>query len=134
MKALILAAATATSISISLPAAATAIFKQNPSTVELVYVANADDGPVTAYPADSTGDVRPVRRLFSPNDPQTYWQPWGITFDGRANAYVQTFLSDATTFVFPPNSSRPSRMFQVTAPGFGSHCGRRTGLRVRDRR
>jgi len=85
----------------------------------LVYVANADSGPVTAYTAGSTGAVTPVRTVGNPNDPNTVWDPWGVTFDRAGNLYVQTFLSDATTFVFPPGASGttpPSRIFQANAP------------------
>lgn len=86
---------------------------------ELVYVANADSGPVTAYNATSTGAVSPARTIANPQNPNTVWDPWGVTFDNAGNLYVQTFLSDATTFVFPPNagaSTLPSRIFQANAP------------------
>jgi hypothetical protein len=87
---------------------------------ELVYVANADTGPVTAYAADSSGAVGPVRRLRNPHDPNTFWDPWGIAFDAGGTAYVQTFLSDATSFVFPPRSSTVRRIFRVTGPDLES--------------
>jgi len=86
---------------------------------ELVYVANADSGPVTVYGAGSAGAVAPVRTIANPNNPNTVWDPWGVTFDHTGNLYVQTFLSDATTFVFPPGASGttpPSRIFQANAP------------------
>lgn len=86
---------------------------------ELVYVANADSGPVTAYRAGGTGAVAPVRTVANPNNPNTVWDPWGVAFDHAGNLYVQTFLSDATTFVFPPGASgaaAPSRIFQANAP------------------
>lgn len=86
---------------------------------ELVYVANADSGPVTVYSPNSTGAVAPVRTIANPNNPNTVWDPWGVTFDNYGNLYVQTFLSDATTFVFPPGASGttpPSRIFQASPP------------------
>jgi hypothetical protein len=86
---------------------------------ELVYVANADGGPVTAYAASSSGAVAPVRRNRSPNDPNTYWDPWGVTFDTHRFLYVQTFLSDATSFVFGPRargSHLPARIFMGGGP------------------
>ncbi|MFB9247772.1 hypothetical protein ACFFWE_05995 [Sphaerisporangium melleum] len=82
---------------------------------ELVYVANTQ-GPVTAYLAGSTGSVPPVRQLAAPGAPNTYWGPWGIAFDTRGNAYAQSFLSNATTFVYPPGATTPSRIFRVAGP------------------
>lgn len=82
---------------------------------ELVYVANVH-GPVTAYPTGSAGAVSPVRQLADPGDPNTYWGPWGIAFDTGGNAYAQSFLSDATTFVYPPGATAPGRMFRVAGP------------------
>lgn len=89
------------------------------SPAELVYVANADSGPVTAYSPGSSGAVTPVRTVSNPQNPNTVWIPWGVTFDNYGNLYVQTFLSDATTFVFPPGATAttpPSRIFQADAP------------------
>ncbi|GIH34324.1 hypothetical protein [Microbispora amethystogenes] len=82
---------------------------------EFVYVANAH-GPVTAYPTGSTGAVSPVRQLADPGDPNTYWGPWGIAFDISGNAYAQSFLSNATTFVYSPGATTPGRMFRVAGP------------------
>lgn len=82
---------------------------------EFVYVANAH-GPVTAYPTGSTGAVSPVRQLADPGDPNTYWGPWGIAFDISGNAYAQSFLSDATTFVYSPGATTPGRIFRVAGP------------------
>jgi hypothetical protein len=82
-------------------------------------VANADSGPVTAYLAKSSGAVAPARRVNNPQDPNTMWAPWGVTFDIAGNLYVQTFLSDATTFVFPRGAgetTRPDRIFRVNGP------------------
>ena len=84
---------------------------------ELIYVANADSGPVTAYPAGSRGAVTPVRTVSAPKDPNASWQPWGVTFDSAGHLYVQTFLSDATTFVFRPGAhgiAAPMRDFTGT--------------------
>jgi len=86
-----------------------------PSGPELVYVANTT-GPVTAYPAGSTGTVSPVRSLLDPGTTGTFWGPWGVAFDSRRNAYVQSFLSNATSFVYPPGATQPSRIFRVTGP------------------
>ena len=86
---------------------------------ELVYVANADSGPVTAYAANGTGNVTPARTVDNPNTAGTIWIPWGVTFDATGHLYVQTFLSNATTFVFPPGAhggTPPSRIFEVQAP------------------
>ena len=87
------------------------------SSREVVYVANADSGPVTVYSATSSGSAPPVRTIDNPNLSGTYWDPWTVTVDSSANVYVQTFLSDATTFVFAPGSSGPpARVFRVTGP------------------
>jgi hypothetical protein len=89
------------------------------SPTALIYVANADSGPVTAYTPGSSGAVTPVRTVSNPQNPNTVWDPWGVTFDNYGNLYVQTFLSDATTFVFPPGANAttpPSRIFQANAP------------------
>jgi len=86
---------------------------------ELIYVANADSGPVTAYPAGSHGAVTPARTVLAPNDPDAFWDPWGVTFDASGHLYVQTFLSDATTFVFPPGAhgtTPASRKFMGNGP------------------
>jgi hypothetical protein len=86
---------------------------------ELIYVANADSGPVTVYNARSKGVVVPAARVNNPNNPNTFWDPWGVAFDKPGHLYVQTFLSDATTFVFPPGAhgkTPPSRIFQAQGP------------------
>ena len=86
---------------------------------ELIYVANADSGPVTAYPAGSQGAVAPVRTVLAPNDPNAFWDPWGVTFDASGHLYVQTFLSDATAFVFAPGAhgtTAPERDFMGVSP------------------
>ena len=86
------------------------------SSGELVYVANADAGPVTAYAAGSVGAAAPSDSVADPQKPNTVWDPWGVTFDTGKNLYVQTFLSDATTFVFAPGTSGVSRIFRVNGP------------------
>jgi hypothetical protein len=86
---------------------------------ELVYVASAGTGPVTAYAASSNGSVTPVRTIDNPNTPGTVWDPWGVTFDSTGHLYVQSFLSSADTFVFPPgaNGATPaSRIFVSQVP------------------
>lgn len=90
-----------------------------PAPRELVYVANAGSGPVTAYAASSRGAVKPVLTVANPNNPNTVWDPWGVAFDASGHLYVQTFLSDATTFVFPPGArgtTAPSRIFRAQGP------------------
>jgi hypothetical protein len=85
----------------------------------LIYVANADSGPVTVYPAGSRGAVAPVRTVLAPNDPNAFWDPWGVAFDSAGHLYVQTFLSDATTFVFRPGAhgtTAPVRKFMGIGP------------------
>jgi hypothetical protein len=87
------------------------------ATSGLVYVANADSGPVTVYGATASGAVHPVRMLDNPNLSNTFWDPWTVALDSSAHVYVQTFLSDATSFVFAPRSSGPpKRVFRVTGP------------------
>src|SRR5580700_3435060 len=74
----------------------------------LIYVASADSGPVTAYPAAASGAVHPVRKVKNPENSKTVWDPWGVTFDSSGALYVQSFLSDATTFVFAPGAADPT--------------------------
>jgi hypothetical protein len=86
---------------------------------ELIYVANANSGPVTVYNAGSHGAVAPVRIVKGRNDSSSFWDPWTLTFDASGHLYVQTFLSDATTFVFPPGAREgtpPSRIFMANGP------------------
>ena len=86
---------------------------------ELVFVANTGAGPVMAYPALSSGPAFPAVSIPNPNLPNSYWDPWGVAFDAQQNLYVQTFLSDATTFVFPPGddgSLPPLRIFRGDGP------------------
>jgi hypothetical protein len=82
---------------------------------ELVYVASIS-GPVVAYRAGSAGSALPVRSLPDPGDPATYWGPWGVAFDAAGNVYVQSYLANATTFVYPPGATVPRRIFRVTGP------------------
>lgn len=89
------------------------------ATGELVYVATAGNGPVTAYAANSNGSVTPARTVDNPNTPGTVWDPWGVTFDATGHLYVQSFLADADTFVFPPGAqgaTPPSRIFVSQGP------------------
>jgi hypothetical protein len=86
---------------------------------QVVYVANADASPVNAYSASSTGAVSPVRQADNPNAPNSVWDPWGVAIDRSGSLYVQSFLSDATTFVFAPNPTAgvaPSRIFRAYGP------------------
>ena len=55
--------------------------------------------------------------LDNPNLGNTSWDPWTVAVDSSAHVYVQTFISDATTFVFAPGSSGPpKRVFRVAGP------------------
>jgi hypothetical protein len=86
---------------------------------ELIYVANADSGPVTAYPAGSSGPVAPARTVLAPSNSNTVWDPWSVTFDSAGRLFVQTFLSDATGFVFRPGAhgvTKPARDFRGISP------------------
>ena len=86
---------------------------------ELVYVASADSGPVTAYASSSRGTVGSVLTVDNPNNPNTVWDPWGVAFDVSGHLYVQSFLSDATTFVFPAGAhgkTAPSRIMRAQGP------------------
>jgi hypothetical protein len=89
------------------------------ATTRLLYVAN-DAGPVTAYALTSSGRVSPARSIPAFDDANSYWDPWGVAFDGQGNLYVQSFLSDATTFVFKPGGIRPARIFQLFGPDVAS--------------
>jgi hypothetical protein len=83
---------------------------------ELVFVANAGSGPVTAYPARSSGHVAAVDSIPNPGLNNTVWDPWGVAFDPAGDLFVQTFISDATTFVFPWGHTTPARIFRVDGP------------------
>src|SRR5215468_8872581 len=86
---------------------------------ELLFVANSDGSPVTAYDALSSGPVSPALLIENPNLLNTYWGPWGVAFDAQQDLYIQSFLSDATSFVFPPgvdSSVPPSRVFRGGGP------------------
>jgi len=85
----------------------------------LIYVANLGAGSVTAYGAGSSGSVTPVLTIGDPNISGTIWDPWGVTFDATGHMYVQSFIANATTFVFPPGAragTPPSRVFEVQGP------------------
>jgi hypothetical protein len=84
---------------------------------EIVYVAGS--GPVYGYNAASRGRVAPIREADPPNDPNAFWDPWSLALDRSGNLYVQSFLSNADTFVFAPNPRRgmaPIRIFQLYGP------------------
>jgi hypothetical protein len=83
---------------------------------ELVYVANADSGPVTAYPSTAHGPTPPVATLPDPKVGGTVWDPWDVAVGPSSSLFVQTFVSDATTFVFARPASKPSRIFRVQGP------------------
>ena len=82
----------------------------------MLYVGNAGGRPVAAYDPASSGPVAPLRLLPNPKAPNSYWDPWTLTVDQAGNLYVQSFLRDATTFVFGPGSSEPERIFMVAGP------------------
>jgi hypothetical protein len=91
----------------------------NAASGELVYVASAGPGPVAAYAASSSSSVTPARTVDNPNTAGTVWDPWGVTFDATGHLFVQSFLSNATTFVFPPGAhggTPPSRIFEAQGP------------------
>ena len=81
---------------------------------ERIYVTDIN-GPVAAYASSSNGTVKPILTITDPNSPNAVWNPWGVTFDNAGNLYVQSFLSDATTYVFPPGAhagTKPTRLFK----------------------
>ncbi|MBV8464260.1 MAG: hypothetical protein JO368_13265 [Acidimicrobiales bacterium] len=82
---------------------------------ELLYVASAG-GPVDVYRGGSSGRVAPVSSIPDPKVSGTVWDPWGLAFDPAGDLFVQSFISDATTFVFPWGSTSPSRIFRVSGP------------------
>jgi hypothetical protein len=90
------------------------------SNSQLLYVANADSGPVTAYSPGASGAVSPVRLVKDPNTQETFWDPWGVAFDSGRGLYVQSFLSNATTFVFGPGATHPTRIFSSIGPDIAS--------------
>ncbi|MGA2210130.1 MAG: hypothetical protein ABSH30_10885 [Acidimicrobiales bacterium] len=83
---------------------------------ELVYVANADGGPVTAYVSTSSGSVTPVETIADPQLPDIVWDPWGVAVGPSSQVFVQGFISDATTLVFGPGGATERRSFEVTSP------------------
>jgi hypothetical protein len=84
----------------------------------MIYVASASSIPVNAYPAGSNGPVLPTISVPDPNVPGTVWDPWGVTFDSGGEFLVQSFLSNATTFVYPDGTGvrGPSRIFVASNP------------------
>ena len=63
--------------------------------------------PIGSEPVSCSGNLR---------DPNTFWGPWGVAFDVGRSAYVQSFLSNATTFVYLPGANLPNRIFRVDGP------------------
>jgi hypothetical protein len=110
----VLAAALIGSLVIAVPAVASSAQPPRPS--ELLYVGNASGRPVAAYDPAASGPIGPLRLLPDPGAPNSYWDPWTLAFDQAGNLYVQSFLSDATTFVFGPGGSQPERIFMVAGP------------------
>jgi hypothetical protein len=76
---------------------------------ELVYVAGSQ---VRAYDAASSGAVDPILTIGDPKLPSAIWDPWTLAIDRNGYLYVQSFLSEATDFVYAPGSyARPARVF-----------------------
>src|SRR4029077_16082911 len=96
-----------------------AVTDTHAGSAELLFVANIDGSPVTAYSTSSSGPVSPAIGIADPNVPNTYWGPWGVAFDAQQNLYFQSFLSDATSFVFSAEaegSAAPARIFRGGGP------------------
>ena len=86
---------------------------------ELVWVASSDSGPLQAYAASSVGPVSPVRSVDNPQLPDTVWDPWGVAFGPSGRIYAQTFISDATSFVFGSGArghALPKAVFMADGP------------------
>lgn len=66
------------SLGIAGPGAAQARAAGTSAHGELIYVANLNNDPVTAYAAGSAGSVAPSLRLDNPNAFDTVWDPWGV--------------------------------------------------------
>ena len=84
-----------------------------------VVVARASSSPVAAYPTSDTGRVSPARTIADPHLAGTVWDPWGVALGPDGSLFVQSFASDATTFVFAPHASGrepPARVFRVQGP------------------
>jgi hypothetical protein len=79
----------------------------NRRSPQLIYV--TDRRTASAYPADSSGPTAPVIELSDPRLPNGFWDPWGVAFDTSGYLYVQSFLSDATTYVYAPNAGTGSK-------------------------
>ena len=109
----------AVSWAIAGPGSAQSLNAANAAPGQLIYVANLGAGSVTAYGAGSSGSVAPVLTIGDPKISGTIWDPWGVTFDATGHLYVQSFIANATTFVFPPGAragTAPSRVFEVQGP------------------
>jgi hypothetical protein len=86
------------------------------ASTEFLYVANAGD-PVTVYDAGSSGAVQPTGVISNPNLTGTFWDPWTVALDSGSNVYAQSYLSNATSFVFASGTGAPpTRVFSVTGP------------------
>jgi hypothetical protein len=115
-----LSAATASAFvaSASIASSGAAMAAQPFSGRELLYVAKANS-PVAAYDPRSNGYAVPVLEIPDPQLQNTVWDPWGVTFDSLGYLYVQSFASEATTFVYPPGAnknSKPARVFMGNGP------------------
>jgi hypothetical protein len=109
----------AVSWAIAGPGSAQSLGAASAAPGQLIYVANLGAGSVTAYAAGSSGSVTPVLTIGDPKISGTIWDPWGVTFDATGHLYVQSFIANATTFVFPPGAhagTAPSRVFEVQGP------------------
>jgi hypothetical protein len=98
--------------------ASSAAAAEQAAPLEIVYVA-AENHAVYGYNAASRGNVSPIREADPPKDRNAFWDPWSLAFDRAGNLYVQSFASNATTFVFAPNPRRgvrPIRIFQLYGP------------------
>jgi hypothetical protein len=86
---------------------------------EILYVGNSSAGPVFGYNAVSSGSASPIREADTPNNPNTIWDPETVAFDTSGNLYVQSFASNADTFVYAPpprRGDKPIRIFQLYGP------------------
>lgn len=88
------------------------------SVPEEVYVANGGLA-VTAYLTRSHGNVTGRVAAADPHLNNTVWDPWTVAFGPGGELYVQSFVSDATSFVFaaPFGPTRqPVRIFRGDGP------------------
>ncbi len=87
---------------------------------ENVYVGNDNGGPVLGYRAVSSGLASPIREADAPaNNRNIIWDPQNVAFDRSGNLYVQSFASEADTFVYAPHpdqGDKPTRIFSLYFP------------------